>query len=140
MSKAQLTVYCDGGARGNPGPSAAAFVATRENVVLHKASEFLGRRTNNFAEYRAVILALKWLVKNKQLSGETGVDIVVDSQLIKSQLTGQYKVKSKSLLPLYLEARSLGKDFDGHINYKWSPRDKNKLADFLVNEELDRSV
>jgi ribonuclease HI len=129
----KLTVHVDGGARGNPGPAAAAAVITDgDGAVLDEAMEVLGTQTNNAAEYRGLLLGAR---RARDL-GATEVDFVNDSELVARQLTGEYKVKNAALRPLYEEAlRELG-DFD-----RWSvrsvPREQNAQADALVNQALD---
>lgn len=137
MSNIDLTIYCDGGARGNPGPAASAFVAVDNNETIHEDSKFLGKATNNVAEYQAVIMALEWLKENQ--GDRKNVLFVLDSELITRQLTGQYKIKSETLIPLVTKAKELEKKIDANIFYRWSPRTKNKAADQLVNEELDEN-
>jgi ribonuclease HI len=126
----------DGGARGNPGPAAAAAVAsTPEGETLAERNEFIGEATNNVAEYRAVLLGL-------ELARELGareVELINDSELVARQIGGQYKVKHAGLKPLFLEAMEALRGFD-----RWSVRnvlrEKNERADALVNETLDENA
>ena len=92
MSKNDLKIFCDGGARGNPGPAAAAFVVFSGNKTLAKEGKYLGSTTNNQAEYNAVLLAMKWLLKNKSNIDGKKVDFYLDSELVVKQLMGEYKV------------------------------------------------
>ena len=129
----RVTVHVDGGARGNPGPAAAAAViSTPDGDVLDEAMEVLGEQTNNVAEYRGLLLGLR---RARDL-GATEVDVVNDSELIAKQLTGAYKVKHSGLRPLYVEAMRALREFD-----RWSvrsvPRAQNAHADALVNQALD---
>jgi ribonuclease HI len=129
----RVTVHVDGGARGNPGPAAAAAViSTPDGDVLDEAMEVLGAQTNNVAEYRGLLLGLR---RARDL-GATEVDVVNDSELIAKQLTGAYKVKHAGLRPLYVEAMRALREFD-----RWSvrsvPREQNAHADALVNQALD---
>lgn len=137
MGEKTLQLYCDGGARGNPGPAAGAFVAVIDGRVLHKESKYLGKATNNIAEYEAMILGLSWLVK-KDLAYQSAI-INLDSELVTKQMSGSYKVKSAKLKELFVKAKKLESQLSLKISYKWSPRSKNRLADFLVNKELDRN-
>lgn len=126
-------MHVDGGARGNPGPAAAAAVlSSAEGDLLEEASELLGETTNNVAEYRALLLGLR----RAGALGASEVEIVNDSQLVARQLTGEYKVKHAAMQPLHREALDALKHFD-----RWSinsvPRDQNAHADALVNELLD---
>jgi len=129
-------VHVDGGARGNPGPAAAAAVATTaDGDELAESSAYLGETTNNVAEYRAVLLGLDLA---RQL-GAREVDVVNDSELVARQIGGEYKVKSAGLKPLFLETMRELRSFD-----RWSVRnvrrEENERADELVNLELDRAA
>jgi ribonuclease HI len=126
----------DGGARGNPGPAAAAAVATtQEAEELTERAEYIGEATNNVAEYRALLLGLG-LAKDL---GAREVEIVCDSELVARQIGGEYKVKHAGLKPLYLEAMKTLREFD-----RWSiravRREGNVRADELVNETLDEAL
>ncbi|MFH1863600.1 MAG: ribonuclease HI family protein [bacterium] len=133
-----VVVYCDGGSRGNPGKSASAFVVTIKGKVIHKGSVFLGVSTNNVAEYSAVILALKWIVKN--LSGISNeVTLILDSELVVRQLNGFYKVKNNKLKILFSTIKDIENKITAHINYTSVSREKNYLADSLVNQVLDKN-
>lgn len=137
----KLTIYCDGGARGNPGPGASAFVVEKDGKVIYKNSKYLGNATNNVAEYNAVILALGWLLED--LSGQypvASVQIILDSELVAKQLSGFYKVKNQNLKKLFATAKDLEQKTKMKIAYSAVPRTKNKLADFLVNENLDSNL
>ena len=130
-----MVVHVDGGARGNPGPAAAAAVATTpDGDELTESSAYLGETTNNVAEYRAVLLGLELA---RQL-GAREVDVVNDSELVARQIGGEYKVKSAGLKPLFLETMRELRSFD-----RWSVRnvrrEHNERADELVNDELDRA-
>jgi len=132
----RLVVHVDGGARGNPGPAAAAAVLTdADGTVVDEATELLGEATNNVAEYRALLLGLR---RAREL-GATEVEVVNDSELVAKQLTGAYKVKHAGMRPLHAEAVSALDDFE-----KWSirsvPRAENADADALVNQALDAAV
>jgi ribonuclease HI len=129
----KLVVHVDGGARGNPGPAAAAAVlADTEGTVVAEATEDLGEATNNVAEYRALLLGL---ARAREL-GATEVEVVNDSELVARQVTGEYKVKHAGLKPLHEQARAA---LDGFA--RWSirsvPRADNADADRLVNQTLD---
>jgi len=92
----ELKIYCDGGARGNPGPAAGAFVVLADNKEIAAEGKSFRVATNNEAEYGAVIMAMTWLLKNNAAS----VVFYLDSELVVKQLNGVYKIKSKKLLPL----------------------------------------
>lgn len=134
-----LKIYCDGGARGNPGPAAAAFVVEKDGKVIFKNSKYLGQTTNNIAEYNAVILALTWLRQNPELFPDQVASFFLDSELVAKQLSGLYKIKNENLRNLFFTVRSLEKKIDKKISYTSVSRAKNKLADFLVNKTLDEN-
>ncbi len=130
----KLIIHTDGGARGNPGPAAIGAMVGDKTY-----SEFIGEATNNVAEYRAVIFALK---KAKQLLGKakaesTEVEIFTDSELMYKQLEGHYKIKNNGIQPLFIEVWNLKQDFK-RVGFKHIPREENKDADRLVNRALDR--
>jgi ribonuclease HI len=130
---ATLVVHVDGGARGNPGPAAIGVVVSdADGTVLDEVAERIGVATNNVAEYRAL---LRGLERAAALGART-VRLVNDSELIARQLTGAYKVKHPAMKPLYDEAMTALRGFDG-----WSirsvPRAQNARADALVNRALD---
>jgi ribonuclease HI len=129
-------VHVDGGSRGNPGPAAAAaVVSTPDGEVLDEATVYLGRASNNVAEYRGLLLGLERAAE----LGATEVEVINDSELIAYQVTGRYKVKHPDMRPLFLQATEALKGFD-----KWSVRPVkralNKDADALVNQCLDANT
>ena len=132
-----LLVYCDGGARGNPGPAAAAIVVEKDGKVIHKESKYLGRGTNNEAEYSGAILGLEWVSKN--LTNEGRITFILDSQLVANQLSGKFKIKNENLRNRYFTAKTLEKKISVGIIYESVSRERNKIADFLVNKELDEN-
>ncbi len=136
MPKKLTKIYADGGARGNPGPGAAAFIVIQNNKVIHSGSKLLGKTTNNYAEYTGVFIALKWLIEKSSLDSDEIV-LYLDSELVVKQLSGKYKVKSKNLRPLIIQIKNLENDYTGKVSYRHIPRSKNKLADHLVNKALD---
>jgi ribonuclease HI len=129
----KLIVHVDGGARGNPGPAAAATVISSDaGETLARDTELLGTATNNVAEYRALLLGLR-------RAGELGaseIEVIGDSELVVKQVQGVYKVKHEAMRPLYLEAMRALRGFE-----RWSiravPRAENAEADALVNDALD---
>jgi len=125
----------DGGARGNPGPAAAACViGTPAGEVLAEHAELLGETTNNVAEYRALLLGLRYA---REL-GVSDVEVVNDSELIAKQINGQYKVKHPAMRPLYLDAMSALRGFE-RWKVRTVPRAQNARADALVNAALDQA-
>jgi ribonuclease HI len=129
----RVIVHVDGGARGNPGPAAAAAVVSdTDGQVLDEAAEVLGVVTNNVAEYRGLLLGLQ----RAQQLGATEVDVVNDSELVAKQINGDYKVKHADMKPLHRAAIEVLDGFD-----RWTirsvPRAQNAHADALVNQALD---
>ncbi len=136
MERKLTKIYCDGGARGNPGPAASAFVVEKEGKVIFKGSKFLGETTNNAAEYQAVILALGWLMTNSEKVSEE-IIFVLDSELVVKQLNGIFRVKNENLRNYFFTIKEMETKINFKISYTSVPRAKNKLADFLVNNLLD---
>jgi ribonuclease HI len=123
----------DGGARGNPGPAAFAYVLEAEDgTVLAAHGETIGVATNNVAEYSALIAGLE---KAREL-GLRDVEVVSDSELMVKQMRGEYRVKNEALRELSLHAARLARDI-GSVTYTAVRREHNELADRLVNEALD---
>lgn len=137
--KDKLVVYTDGGSRGNPGPAAIGVVIKNESGDTIKTySESIGRATNNEAEYRALILALKKiksLIGGEQ-SAKTKIDFKMDSELIVNQLSGKFKLEEESLFQFFIKIWNLRQDF-AEVKFGHVPREKNKEADRLVNQTLD---
>lgn len=130
----KIIIYTDGGSRGNPGKSAIGVV-----IKDRTYSKYLGIKTNNEAEYEAIIFALK---KIKQILGnkkskEMELEIRFDSKLVANQLNGNYKIKEQRLYPLFIEIWNLKQDFK-KVEFKNISRQENKLADKLVNLELNK--
>ena len=136
----KIICYTDGGARGNPGPAGAGvYVTDAEENVIGETSEFLGNATNNYAEYAAVILALVVLKKKfgKKIK-DMEVEVRMDSKLVVKQLMHVYQVKEPSLVPQFMEIHNMRvKDFP-HVTFVHIPREKNKEADRLANEAMNR--
>ena len=129
----KLVVHVDGGARGNPGPAAAAAVlSTSDGDVVDEAHEYLGVATNNVAEYRGLLLGLR---RAREL-GADELDIVNDSELVAKQVNGEYKVKHPDMKPLHAAAREALGQF-GRWSIRSVPRAENAAADALVNQALD---
>ena len=129
-------LFTDGGARGNPGPAAAAFVLEAEGgTVLDARGEAIGVATNNVAEYRALVAGLAKAVE----LGVDDLEVVSDSELLVKQMRGEYKVKNAALIDLSLEASRLAKQV-GSVRYTAVRREHNELADRLVNDALDQEA
>jgi len=134
-----LLLFSDGGSRGNPGPAACSFIAEKNGKIIFSQSKYLNVQTNNVAEYYGVLLALKWLIK---YSGTNNIDQVIfhlDSLLIANQLNGIYKIKNENLKTYYLNIKKLEEKIQSKILYKHVYREKNKMADLLVNKCLDEN-
>ncbi len=141
MKKDVVYIHTDGGSRGNPGPAARAYVVQFNGKVIEKKSKYLGFSTNNKAEYEGVIMAITWLLNDGgELLGNVNNNIIflLDSELVVKQLNGLYKVKDKDLQILSYKIYKLKSKFNNELFFKHIPREKNKLADFLVNKELDK--
>ncbi|OGF64090.1 hypothetical protein A2661_00040 [Candidatus Giovannonibacteria bacterium RIFCSPHIGHO2_01_FULL_45_24] len=136
----KLIVYTDGGSRGNPGQAAIGVVISDEKGrVIKEYGEKLGVKTNNEAEYMAVIFALK---KMKALFGKEKIkkmeiNFKMDSEFVVRQLNGDYKIEEERLFPLFISVWNLKFDF-GKISFSHVPREKNSEADRLVNEALNK--
>ncbi|MHC4757421.1 MAG: phosphoribosylglycinamide formyltransferase [Planctomycetota bacterium] len=132
-SSERIIIYTDGGSRGNPGPSAAAFTLNdvHGKQIMAKAF-FLGEQTNNAAEYTAVIKALQHAKKYKSYR----VSLFSDSELLVHQINGEYKVKSENIRPLFEQVQEILSEFTS-FEIKHLTRDKNKEADKLVNQALN---
>lgn len=134
-----VNVFTDGGARGNPGPSAiGVYIEDGTNRKLAGFGRRIGIATNNVAEYKAVIEALDWLIENKkEFSKDTKVNFFLDSKLVCSQIIGIFKVKNANLRDLLLSVRDREAQITLQIYYKYIPREQNAKADTFVNKALD---
>jgi ribonuclease HI len=129
-----IIAYCDGGSRGNPGPSGfGVYIQDEAGVSLAELSEYLGIKTNNFAEYSGLLAALGFALEQ----GHPRLRVISDSELMVKQIKGQYRVNSPDLKPLYEEAkRRIGKLESFQIQHVL--REKNREADRLANLAMDR--
>jgi len=134
-SMEKIVIYTDGGSRNNPGPAGiGVYIET-----LHKQfGHYIGEKTNNEAEYEAIIFGFK---KIKQLIGKeearnVEVECYLDSEFVERQMNHRYKVKEPELQKLFIEVWNLMLDF-GKVSFHHIPREKNKIADKLVNKALD---
>ena len=136
FESSKLIIFTDGGARGNPGPAAIGYV-----VGGKKYGEKIGHATNNVAEYKAVLAALK---KAKQLLGKTEakktkLEVRMDSELVCKHLNGKYKIKEPDLQTFFIEIWNLKQDF-GFVEFMHIPRNENTEADKMVNQALDGKI
>ncbi len=131
-----VNAHCDGGARGNPGPAGyGALIQDDAGHVLAELSEFLGFRTNNYAEYAGLLGCLQWALEHNHRK----LRVVSDSELMVKQIQGKYKVNSPDLKPLWEEARRRIAKLEG-FEISHALRHKNKDADRLANEAMDRGM
>jgi len=136
MNYSELTVFTDGGSRGNPGSAAVGvLVCNEKGQELERHSKYIGRATNNIAEYSAVVEAINLLKKYDVKS----VVFRLDSELVVRQLNGEYKVKDPVLKKLYFDIKSLLEDLEADCSFVHVRREQNKIADELVNIELDNA-
>lgn len=127
-------LFCDGGSRGNPGPAAGAAVLYNEKKeIIGTDTHFSNHQTNNYAEYMGVIIGLKLALK-KEI---TDLVVTLDSKLIVEQMNGNWKVKNANIKPLFSQAKDLSGKFS-KITFAHTLREGNKVADQLVNDEMDR--
>jgi ribonuclease HI len=129
-------LFTDGGARGNPGPAAFAYVLEAENgTVLDARGDAIGIATNNVAEYRALLAGLEAALA----AGIGELEVVSDSELIVKQMRGEYRVKNAALRELSVAAARVAREI-GDVRYTAVRREHNELADRLVNEALDAAA
>ena len=138
MPKPILEIFVDGGARGNPGPAGGGFVIFENGRRVKDGAIFFGEKTNNQAEYMALLEALKAAAAVAGAPGGSGpVEIYMDSELIVRQMKSEYKVKKAHLKELHAEAVAALKNFTA-ASFTHIPREKNELADALANRAMDR--
>lgn len=131
----KIIVFTDGGSRGNPGPAAVGvYVETLDKKIC----QCIGNRTNNDAEYEALILALEkiktFIGKDKAKKSE--IDCYLDSELVVKQLNHEYKLKESRIQQYFIQIWNMMLDY-GKVTFTHVPREKNKVADALVNQALD---
>lgn len=130
-----MIIYTDGASRGNPGPAAAGYVV--DGMPYGKK---LGKQTNNYAEYMAIVLGLekaKEILEKK--SSEAEIEVRMDSELATRQLNGLYKVKNAGIKPLFERVKKLAEEFQG-VKFSHVPREENQAADKAANDALDGLV
>lgn len=142
MSTEEYTIYTDGGARGNPGPAGAgALIQDADGNTVKEVSQYLGRRTNNWAEYEAVALGLEAL--RKQLGTKkaktAAVTVKLDSELVVKQLNGEYQVREETLYPQFMQVWNLRVQMP-NTTFTHIPRAQNKRADALANQAMDNGA
>ncbi len=133
MKYQKVKIFTDGGARGNPGPAGIGVAVYDENDCLVKSkSEYIGRATNNQAEYRAVLAAFA-LISADEIAE---IEFFLDSELVVKQLNGEYRVKNKDLAPLFIKAHNNILKYK-IISFRHIRREQNKEADRLANIAMD---
>lgn len=135
----KIKVFTDGGSRGNPGPGGAGVVIYNElnNEIVFEKSKFLGIVTNNAAEYQALILALKWLLENFKVKKIEKISFFLDSKLVVEQMNKNWKIKHDNMKKLAQEAWSILEKINLPYSFQHLYREKNAIADSLVNQALD---
>ena len=132
-----LIIYTDGGARGNPGPAGAGVVIYEEKgdggELAEEFGKYIGEATNNVAEYTALLLA----IQRAREMGATSIDFMMDSELVVKQMRREYKVKDAGLAALFVKVWNEMPNFK-KVTFTHIPREKNKRADKMVNEAIDR--
>ncbi len=135
MPYTRLTIYTDGGARGNPGPAGIGYVIKSGDKIIREGKEYIGRATNNQAEYKAVLAALQ---QAKQL-GVQEIEVYTDSELVVNQLSRKARIKNQSLGLIFVQIWNLAVRFK-RVSFHHIPREKNTEADKLVNQAIDQAL
>ncbi len=135
----KITIFSDGGSRGNPGPAAVGVqIVDARGTIVREVSETIGNATNNFAEYFAVVRGLQTA---KEVFGKSTkqmqVEVKLDSELVKKQLSAEYQIKEPGLVPFFIEIHNMRVASFPNIIFTHVGREFNKEADRLVNEALD---
>lgn len=139
MSK-KISVFTDGGSRGNPGPAAFGYVIREGNILLKAHGQTIGSTTNNVAEYSGILAALQWIADNRESIGEiSGINMYMDSLLACQQLKGIFKMRKPHLAVFLIKIREIERKIKIPVYYEHIPREKNKEADSLVNQALDNT-
>jgi ribonuclease HI len=134
-----LIIYGDGGSRGNPGEAAYGFAIFDQNeTLIYSEGKRIGVNTNNVAEYAAVINAFRWVIEHYPNVNQ--ITFRLDSLLVASQMSGKFKVKHPNMREFFTMAKSLESQLPAQIIYSAIPREKNKVADSLVNAALDYKI
>ena len=130
-----IQIFTDGAARGNPGPAGIGVVIRNDAKVMLEVADYIGKATNNVAEYMAFIRGLEEALD----MDEKTVEVYCDSELLVKQINGEYKVKNEGLIPLFHHALSLVKKFK-HCRVYHTIREENKHADRLANKGIDENT
>jgi ribonuclease HI len=136
----ELLVYTDGGARGNPGPSAIGVAIYQDSKLIHSIQKYIGISTNNIAEYTALFEAIDWIVKQNTYTQYVRIVCKLDSELVVQQMNGIYKIKNPNLKNIYYLIQQHIAHFSVPIIFIHIPREQNQEADRLVNFALDNHL
>lgn len=135
-----INIHTDGGSRGNPGPAGAGYLIEKDDQELYRGKKYLDIKTNNQAEYIALLEAIRWLegnVKNMEISM---INFYLDSELVVRQIKGEYRVKNQGLKPWYDDVKNLLNKLEIPYSFFSIPREENRIADKLVNEAIDDHI
>lgn len=137
----EITIFTDGGSRGNPGPAGAGAVIYEGDKIVREVKKFLGVQTNNFAEYEALIIGLEAAKKKygKKIK-EMKVSVMLDSELITKQLNNEYQIKKENLFPKYIAVHNITVSDIPNITFIHVRREQNTEADRLANEAMDKGT
>jgi len=139
-----IYIYSDGGSRGNPGHAAYGFIIYDEQKkIIYSDGKYINTATNNQAEYQGVLNALKYLCnyfEKLKIQNQAQISVFLDSKLIVEQMNGNYKIKNEGLKPIYWEIRELIVKLGGIVHFIHIPREKNKEADKIVNNTIDKKL
>ncbi len=133
MKYQKIQVYTDGGARGNPGPAGIGAVLWHDNELIGQYKKYIGKATNNQAEYQAIFFGLQ---KAKEIKAQEA-ECFLDSELVVNQLNMEYKIKNEALGPWFIKIWNIRQSFK-KVTFTHIPREKNTEADKLVNEAIDQ--
>lgn len=136
----KYTINTDGGSRGNPGHAATGFVVKQNEKIIHEQGLYVGIKTNNEAEYQAVIHALDWVEKNIDKENPVLIEFRLDSNLVVNQLNGLYKIKQNHLQLLATQIHTQLKKLKAKAEFLHVYREFNAQADALVNKALDKHM
>lgn len=132
-----IQLFCDGASKGNPGPAGAGAVAYLDDKILFEIHQDLGVQTNNYAEYKALLLGIEEIFKYIKDTNNYTLEIFLDSELVVKQIRGEYKIKNNILKNLNENVKSLLKNFNS-FNIQHIPREKNQKADQLASKNLKK--
>jgi ribonuclease HI len=135
----KFVVYTDGASRSNPGDSAAGYIIFKDNIEVARNAIYIGKQTNNYAEYTAVMNALLWCKENCDNAKSCNIELYSDSQVIIKQLNLEYKVKSEKLFEMNAKVREIVKSFM-QVKFANLPRENEHISDvdLMLNRLLDK--